>query len=190
MELKTHPREYRRFVPGAAGGRPARPDKADQAPGRVTNPVRNAIPVSTGVEPNECGEEPPIGFRRLAADEETVLPEPLFQPIETFEQRHDRGFVGLLRAGEACLVHRLLSVVDGRVRAIDLGAQRSRIIVARSCSDAVAEHDLSKLLMRGNAAERARASSVFDRAALRSLFERTCANFFRRLEPGRTATVT
>ena len=88
------------------------------------------VAVVDRVETHQRGEQPPVGFGDLPPDEIALAREPRFELVERGKDGARGFFVGVLRAGEAGAIDAVVDVgVDGRVDAVDLGAQRSRIVV-------------------------------------------------------------
>src|SRR5690606_2606796 len=97
-------------------GEPPQVGIVDDAP-----PVALEVQVVHGVEADERREEPPVGLGDRVARQPAAPCEPLLEPVERLEQRHDGLLVRLLRGGEAGAVHAVVhGLVDARVERIDL----------------------------------------------------------------------
>ncbi len=90
------------------------------------------------VEADQRREQPDVGLGQVVTEQKAPVGEPLLKPIERFEQREHRFFIGGLRGREARLIDAVVErVVDPSIDRVDVGAQRLRVVVAGSCSDLI-----------------------------------------------------
>ena len=116
------------------------------------------MPDINGVEPDQRGEQSPVGFRQRLADEIALRRKPRLDLIERGEERAIGFFVSLLRRCEASAIHAVVDVwIDEVVDAVDLAAQRRRIVVGAYVGQRVeraVEHadDVGRLVIDDGAA--------------------------------------
>src|SRR5262249_56241317 len=78
----------------------------------------------------EGGEEPPVGFGEPVAAEVTPTGEPLLQPVEGREERHDRLLVGFLGRRETGSVDAVVErLVDAAIDRVDLRTELGRVVI-------------------------------------------------------------
>src|SRR5580693_9895739 len=86
--------------------------------------------VIDGVETDERGEQPPVRFGDLTADQITLPRQALFELIESDENGAGGFFVGCLAGGKAGAIDAVIDVrIDEVVDAIDFGAQFRGIVI-------------------------------------------------------------
>ena len=104
--------------------------------GIVDDPPQVALEVAVidGIETDERAEQPPVGLGdRRAPRDSAAATSRAFELVERGEQRAKRLLVGVLRDRKAGAVDAVVDVgVDQVVDAVDLVAQRRRIVVGRA----------------------------------------------------------